>query len=99
MADDKTPKSSYDVGRAIVKSHSSIRVIEEAVGRVDSSNTTFSATREFYANSLMVYIDGVRKFEKEHYQVTSTKEVQFKVAPTSGKVYFDYVPPDQLVDV
>ena len=91
-------KTDHDIKRAIVSSHSSIRTVEQPAGVVDGSNTVFTASKEFYSNSLMVYLAGVRKFEGTDYQVTGTRTIQFISAPASGVMYFDYVPPDQLIE-
>lgn len=91
-------RDEYEIMRAIISSYSSIRTTEAAPEKADGSNKIFTAGKSFYSNSLMVYVDGVRKFEGADYSVTGPNSIEFRIAPASGTVRLEYVTPDQLLE-
>jgi len=61
---------------------------------VDGTRTSFNTTRNFYENTLAVYVDGSR-IHTDDFIVTGNRTVTLKTTPSDGKkIVFDYVPMD-----
>jgi hypothetical protein len=63
----------------------------------DGTKTTFTTTRDFYENTLAIYLNGVRQDITDQSDVTvqGNRTIIFKVAPVIGdRIVIDYVPMD-----
>jgi hypothetical protein len=63
----------------------------------DSSKKSFTTTRDFYANTVAIYLNGVRQHEgnNEDFVTSGNRTVIFTLPPITGdKILIDYVPMD-----
>ena len=61
---------------------------------VDGVRKSFTVTRDFYPETLAIYIAGSR-LHPDDYVVSGNRSINFITAPTAGaKIVFDYVPMD-----
>jgi hypothetical protein len=70
---------------------------DQPVELPDGVRKSFTTTRDFYANTLAVYLNGVRQHSADDGDVITSgnRGVSFKTAPVAGdRILFDYVPMD-----
>lgn len=63
----------------------------------NGSRTSFTTTRDFYSNTVAVYLNGVRQHigDSGELLTSGNRTLVFKVAPIAGdKLLVDYVPMD-----
>lgn len=63
----------------------------------DSNRKVFTTTRDFYPETLAIFLNGVRQdiADQSDVTVTGNRMITFKVAPTTGdRILIDYVPMD-----
>jgi len=63
----------------------------------NGTRTNFTTTREFYDNTVAVYLNGVRQHigDSGDILISGNRTLVFKVAPIAGdKILVDYVPMD-----
>jgi hypothetical protein len=70
---------------------------DKPIEPANSSRKSFTTTRGFYAETMAIYLNGVRQDvgDDADYITSGNRTVVFKIAPTTGdKILIDFVPMD-----
>lgn len=70
-------------------------VVEFATGKSNASNVLFNASRDFFPETLRVYLNGLLQVPDNDYNIENTSGIRFTLAPeVNDTITLIYLPSD-----